>query len=83
MRKKNLIDEKMEQFFHTPSGKWDNRTIFRVNDIHEMTGLPISTITLMLRDGVIRGAKRGRAWLVEAYDLYDWWQREKDASTII
>lgn len=78
-----MFKEGMDSFYETPSKAWDKRVTFRIKEISEMTGLPISTLSQMIRDGKIKAAKVGRAWLIKRVDLYKWYMDAEDKSLVI
>ena len=78
-----VYNDEVDSFFHTPSKAWDKRVAFRIKDVSEMLGLPISTIGKLVRENDIRATKVGRDWLIRRSDLYKWWQRVEDASIVL
>lgn len=78
-----MFKEDVDSFFYTPSKAWDERVTFRIKEVSAMTGLPISTLSQMIRDGKIKAAKVGRAWLIKRVDLYKWYIDAEDKSLVI
>ena len=60
----------MDSFFDTPSKAWGKRVTFRIKDVSEMLGLPVSTIGAQVRAGKLKATKIGRDWLIRRSDLY-------------
>lgn len=78
-----MFKEEVDSFFYTPSEAWDKRVTFRIKEVSAMTGLPISTLSQMIRDGKIKAAKVGRAWLIKRVDLYKWYIDAEDKSLVM
>lgn len=78
-----MFKEEVDSFFYTPSKAWDKRVTFRIKEVNAMTGIPISTLSQMIRDGKIKAAKVGRAWLIKRADLYKWYMDAEDKSLAI
>lgn len=78
-----MFREDMESFFDTPSKAWGKRVAFRIKDVSEMLGLPVSTIGAQVRAGKLKAAKIGRDWLIKRSDLYKWYMDAEDKSIVI
>ena len=65
-----MIEDELNKFFSSISGKWNKQIAFSPKDISEMLNLPLSSITKYMREDKIKVFKVGRHYRVTRLDLY-------------
>lgn len=80
--KESFLKKDIDKLFATNSNKWNERITFTIREIHDMTGVPISTINQLCREGKLKAFKIGRLYMIKRADLYSFIE-EKIEDTII
>ena len=65
-----MLENELDKFFSSKSGRWDKQIAFSPKDISEMLHLPLSSITKYMREDKIKVFKIGRHYRVTRLELY-------------
>ena len=65
-----MIEDELNKFFSSISGKWDKQIAFSPKDIAAMFNIPLSTIIKKIKEGAIECFKVGRHYRVSRLSLY-------------
>ena len=72
-----------ESFLTTPNHVWENRITFTPRELHELLGVPLSTIYALCASGKLKAFRVGSRWLVHRDGLYDFLQDQIDSSIVL
>ena len=72
-----------ETYLNSSSHKWDNRISFTPKDVHEMLGVPLSTIYALCYNKNLKAFKVGGRWLIHRDGLFEFLQTQIDHSIIL
>lgn len=70
-------------FLATPDRRWESRVTFSPREVHEMFGVPLSTVYSLCADGKLKAFKVGKHWVIHRKGLFEFIQTQIDSSIIL
>ena len=65
-----MLKDDMDEFFHTPAGKWDRKVNFTIAEAVEILRVPRATIAKVIHSGELKASKVGKHYIISRVSLF-------------
>lgn len=77
------LDIDIDNFLHTPDGRWDRQITFSPKEVSEMLGVPLSTIYDLCYNRNLKAIKIGSRWRIHRKGIYEYLKEQIDNSIVL
>ena len=70
-------------FLDTSSNRWSDRIMFSPREVSELTGIPLTGVYELCRDGHLQAFQIGKRWRIHRDGLYKYLKHQLDTAIIL